>query len=122
MTSPDSPIMLNPHNMLMPYGNWAAVDLTHTELVNLTAIHLLVARIMYKSGGKQDQRQVQDQNDKRKQAAKDARRKHRIKAKRKGRVPKEAGASQRQRAGPAVQVLIDQEWVTVPEPPPNVGG
>ena len=67
---------------------------------------------------KQDQRQVQDQNDKRKEAAKDARRKHRIKAKRKGRVPKEAGASQRQRAGPAVQVLIDQEWVTVPEPPP----
>jgi hypothetical protein len=67
---------------------------------------------------KQDQRQVQDQNDKRKQAAKDARRKHRIKAKRKGRVPKEAGASKRQRAEPAVQVLIDQEWVTVPEPPP----
>ena len=67
---------------------------------------------------KQDQRQVQDQNDRRKQAAKDARRKHRIKAKRKGRVPKEAGASKRQKAGPAVQVLIDQEWVTVPEPLP----
>jgi len=52
VTSPDSQIMLNLHNMLMPYGNWAAVDLTHTELVNLTAIHLLEARIMYKSASR----------------------------------------------------------------------
>jgi len=52
VTSPslpsDSRIILNLDNMLMPCGNWVAVDLTHTGLVNLTAIHLREAMTMYK--------------------------------------------------------------------------
>jgi len=79
VTSPslpsDSRIILNLDNMLMPCGNWVAVDLTHTGLVNLTAIHLREAND-YVQIQKLDQSKVQDQNDKRKQAPKDARRKH----------------------------------------------